>query len=32
LENDGFHVDYIEYDLGHQAPHSIVTTSAELLG
>ncbi|MCX4460998.1 hypothetical protein OOK58_52130 [Streptomyces sp. NBC_01728] len=32
LENDGFHVDYVEHDLGHQAPHSIVTTSAELLG
>jgi hypothetical protein len=32
LENDGFHVDYIEHDLGHQAPDSIQPTSAELLG
>ncbi|MEU4096856.1 alpha/beta hydrolase-fold protein [Streptomyces sp. NPDC026673] len=32
LEDAGYHVDYIEHDLGHLVPDDIVSTSAELLG
>ncbi|MFE9728569.1 alpha/beta hydrolase [Streptomyces sp. NPDC005794] len=32
LEDDGYHVDFIEHTLGHQVPDTVVTASAELLG
>ncbi|MEU1371949.1 hypothetical protein ABZ454_38560 [Streptomyces sp. NPDC005803] len=32
LDHDGYHVDYIEYPLGHQVPEAVVTASSELLG
>ncbi|MGW8742464.1 alpha/beta hydrolase [Streptomyces sp. NPDC055794] len=32
LENDGYHVDYIEHSLGHAVPDTVVTASSELLG
>ncbi|MGW2689902.1 alpha/beta hydrolase [Streptomyces sp. NPDC001414] len=32
LEADGYHVDYLEHDLGHDVPPAVVAASAELLG
>ncbi|MFB7501289.1 alpha/beta hydrolase [Streptomyces sp. NPDC056161] len=32
LEDDGYHVDYIEHGHGHEVPRPVVTASAELLG
>jgi phospholipase/carboxylesterase len=32
LENDGYHVDYVEHGLGHEIPPSVVAASSELLG
>ncbi|WP_089227871.1 alpha/beta hydrolase [Actinacidiphila glaucinigra] len=32
LEDDGYHVDYIEHANGHEVPRLVVAASAELLG
>jgi phospholipase/carboxylesterase len=32
LEDEGYHVDYVEHGLGHQVPAAVVRASSELLG